>query len=131
MPNKHEYGLTDGVLYNSMGEKYDFKKYVLNNPIIGHEEIKKLKTKCTMKLLTQEEINKINNSIIFNEVNFKPLEDNFLIEDHAQDKIDFCYRLENLCRSLTTQYIKHHIKVEAENNGVFSNYYCTKTIMNI
>ena len=77
MQNKHEHGLTDGVLYNSMGEKYDFKKYDLSNPIIGDDEIKKLKTNCTMKLLEQEEIDKINNSIIFNEVNFKPLEDIF------------------------------------------------------
>jgi hypothetical protein len=126
LPVRHVYGRTEGILYMSMGDKYDFKQFDLNNPTLSNEEVKMLKTKCTMKLLTSEEINKINNSIIFNDVNFRTTDDNLFTENDAEDKIKKSYKLEHYCRSLTTQYIHRQIQLEAENNGLSYNYCTTR-----
>ena len=52
-----------------MGDKYDFKQFDLTNPTLSIE------------------INKINNSIIFNDVNFRTTDDDLLTENDSEDKI--------------------------------------------
>ena len=39
LPVRHVYGRTEGILYTSMGDKYDFKRFDLNNPTVSNEEI--------------------------------------------------------------------------------------------
>ena len=126
LPNRHVSGRTEGILYISMSDKYDFKQFDLNNPILSDEETRMLKTKCNMKLLTQEEIDHINNSFIFNDVNFRNTENNLFMDDDAENEIKKAYELEHYCKSLTSPYIRRQVHLEAINDGVSFNYHCTK-----
>ncbi len=115
LPNRHISGRTEGILYMCMSERYDFQQFDLNSPIISNEEIKMLISKSSkMKLLTPEEIDKVNNNMIINDVNFVNPENHLFIENDATDKIKKAYQLEYFTRSLTTQYMKTHLKFEAE-----------------
>ena len=79
LPNRHISGRTEGILYMCMSERYDFQQFDLNSPIISNEEIKMLISKSSkMKLLTPEEIDKINNNMIINDVNFVNPEKSFI-----------------------------------------------------
>ncbi len=126
LPNRHISGRTEGILYMCMSERYDFKQFDLNSPIISNEEIKMLLSKSSkMKLLTPEEIDKVNNNMIINDVNFVNPENHLFIENGATDKIKKAYQLEYFTRSLTTQYMKTHLKFEAEDPNRKSH--CSKS----
>ncbi len=52
-----------------MGELIEYEQFNLNEPIIGDDEIKILKSKCTMLPVTEDDTEIINNSFFINKYN--------------------------------------------------------------
>jgi hypothetical protein len=70
-----------------MGETYDFEQFDSTNPIISDKETKSLKTKCTMEMLSENDIYKLNNKIAEKKHRFIDCDSNLFVEHDAENKI--------------------------------------------